>query len=69
MQFYERLAVFDTTFIRPVTFYVKPSVEMLMRYDCWIGKFIGISGSVQYTQPPFTKNANIQETVVMSSSF
>lgn len=29
--FYERLAVFDTTFMRPVTFYVKPSVEMLMR--------------------------------------
>lgn len=48
--FYERLAVFDTAFMRPVTFYVKPSVEMLMRYDRWTAKFIGNAGSVQNTQ-------------------
>lgn len=52
--FYERLAVFDTAFMRPVTFYVEPSVEMLMRYDCWIMKFIGNSGCVQNTQLPFS---------------
>ena len=50
--FYERLAVFDTAFMRPVTFYVKPSVEMLMRYDCWIGKFMGGSAvPVRNSQP------------------
>lgn len=47
--FYERSSVSDTPFMRPVTFYAKPSVEMLMRYDGWIGMFIGISGSVQQT--------------------
>lgn len=31
--FYERLPVFDIAFMGPVTFYVKPSVEMLMWYD------------------------------------
>lgn len=49
--FYEGLAAFDTAFMRPVRFYAEPSVEMLMRYDCWIHTFIGIRGSVQYTQP------------------
>lgn len=37
--FYERLAVFDIALMGPVTFYVKPSVEMLMWYDRWIWKF------------------------------
>lgn len=50
--------MFDTAFMRPVTFYVKPSVEMLMQYDRWIGKFVGISGSVQYTHTKRDLNFN-----------
>lgn len=65
--FYERLAVFDTTFMRPVIFYVKPSVEMLMQYDCWIAKFIGNSGSVQNTQALFDKKRTSKPKFFLSA--
>lgn len=44
-RFNESSAVFDTAFMRPVTFYVEPSAEMLMRCDgqTWGG---GVWGAV-----------------------
>lgn len=55
---YERLAVFDTAFMSPVTFYAKPSVELLMWHDCWIVDFMG-------AEAPF----KIQKQNVQTASF
>lgn len=52
---YERLAVFDTAFMRPVTFYVKPSVEALMRHD---RRFVNFTRHVRLRPKP-TENKNL----------